>query len=236
MRFATPLVPGRLIRRYKRFLADILLDAGEVVTAHCANPGAMLGLLAPNARVWLSTSDDPKRKLRYSWQIVEADFGASPCLVGVNTGHPNAIVAEAIAAGFFPEFEVYPIMRREVRYGRNSRVDLLLEGNGRPPCYVEVKNVHMMRRPGLAEFPDSVTARGAKHLFELGEMAQAGARAVMVYVIQMEADRFGLAGDIDKAYAAAFAVARSRGVETIAACCAVSLEEIRIDRRVTVAI
>ena len=231
MRFPAPLIPGRLIQRYKRFLADVELDGGAVVTAHCANPGAMLGLKATNARVWLSESDNPARKLRYSWELVEADFGDGPKLVGVNTAHPNAIVAEAIAAGFFPEFARYESARREVKYGRNSRVDILLEGAGLPPCYVEVKNVHMMRRRGLAEFPDSVTARGDKHLVELGDMVAAVARAVMIYLIQMEAERFTLAGDIDKAYAAAFAVARARGVEAIAVVCAVTLDEINVVKR-----
>lgn len=231
MRFPAPLIPGRLIQRYKRFLADVELDGGAVVTAHCANPGAMLGLKATNARVWLSESDNPARKLRYSWELVEADFGDGPKLVGVNTAHPNAIVAEAIAAGFFPEFARYESARREVKYGRNSRVDILLEGEGLPPCYVEVKNVHMMRRRGLAEFPDSVTARGAKHLVELGDMVAGGAHAVMIYLIQMEAERFTLAADIDKAYAAAFEVARARGVEAIAAVCSVTLDEIRVVKR-----
>ena len=231
MRFQKPLIPGRLIQRYKRFLADVELEGGEIVTAHCANPGAMLGLKAPGARVWLSQSDNPARKLRHSWELVEADFGDGRILVGVNTAHPNAIVAEAIAAGFFPEFAGYGPARREVKYGRNSRVDILLEGAGLPPCYVEVKNVHMMRRRGLAEFPDSVTARGAKHLVELGDMVATGARSVMIYLIQMEAERFTLAGDIDKAYAAAFAVARARGVEAIAVVCAVTLDEINVVKR-----
>ncbi len=236
MRFARPLEPGRLIRRYKRFLADIELDSGETITAHCANPGAMLGLLAQGNRVWLSRSDNPARKLAWSWEIVEADFGEGPTLVGINTAHPNAIVAAAIEAGVFAGLSGYDTLRREVKYGRNSRVDILLEGPDKPRCYVEVKNVHMMRRPGLAEFPDSVTARGAKHLVELGDMVEQGARAVMVYLIQMRAERFTLAADIDRRYAEAFRVARGRGVEAIAACCAVGLEEIRVERLVELAI
>lgn len=236
MQFAAPLVSGRLIQRYKRFLADIELDTGETVTAHCANPGAMLGLVAPGNRVWLSVSDNPARKLKYSWELVEADFGEGPRLAGINTMRPNAIVEEAVRAGFFDEFAGYGSVRREVKYGRNSRVDLLLEGDGRPPCYVEVKNVHMMRRPGLAEFPDSVTARGAKHLAELGDMVEAGGRAVMVYLIQMEAGRFALAGDIDPAYAAAFRLARARGVEAIAVVCDVRLDGIDVARRAELAI
>lgn len=235
MRFPSPLVPGRLVRRYKRFLADVVLDAtGETVVAHCANPGAMLGLLAPDNRVWLSRSDNPARKLAHSWEIVEAEFGRGLEAVGINTAWPNAIAAEAIAAGTIPALAGYPTLRREVKYGRNSRVDILLEGGGRAPCFVEVKNVHLMRVPGLAEFPDSVTARGAKHLDELGDRAEAGDRAVMLFVVQMAAERFSLAADIDPAYAAAFARARSRGVEALAWCCRVSPQEIVLDRPVAI--
>ncbi|MGE3642562.1 MAG: DNA/RNA nuclease SfsA [Beijerinckiaceae bacterium] len=232
MKFSRPLVPGRLVKRYKRFLADILLDDGQEITAHCANPGAMLGLTAPGNKVWLSKSDNPKRKLQYSWEIVEADFGRGPECAGINTAHPNAIVAEAVAAGFFPEFAAYAHLRREVRYGVNSRVDILLQQDRLPDCYVEIKNVHLMREPGLAEFPDSVTARGAKHLRELANMVAEGKRAVMVYLIQMQADRFSLAADIDKKYAAAFAEAHAAGVEAIAVCCKVSPQGIEVDRRV----
>jgi len=239
MQFDPPLVTGRLIKRYKRFLADIALDSGEEITAHCANPGAMLGLVAPGSRVFLSRSDNPARKLKYSWEIVEADFGRGPEFVGINTSHPNALVFDAIAAGFFPEFAGYTSARREVKYGRNSRVDILLTGDGEttnlPPCYVEIKNVHMMRQPGLAEFPDSVTARGAKHLLELGDMVAAGGRAVMIYLIQMQADGFTLAADIDPAYAKAFELARARGVEAMAACCKVSPQGVVVDRRVPLA-
>ncbi len=234
MRFSPPLVTGRLLRRYKRFLADVILDSGEEITAHCANPGAMLGLTTPGNRVFLSQSDNPKRKLKYSWEVAEADFGRGPEFVGINTSHPNAIVSAAISAGFFGELASYSSLRREVKYGRNSRVDILLTGDGLPDCYVEIKNVHMMRCPGLAEFPDSVTARGAKHLAELGDMVAAGHRAVMVYLIQMQANRFTLAGDIDTKYAAAFKLARKRGVEAIAACCKVHPEGIEIEKIVPI--
>lgn len=230
MRFPAPLVTGRLIRRYKRFLADIRLDSGEEITAHCANPGAMLGLCAQGNRVFLSKSDNPKRKLAYSWEIVEADFGRGLEFAGINTAHPNAIVSEAILAKAFPSLSGYPSLRREVKYGRNSRVDILLQDEDRPDCYVEIKNVHLMRTPGLAEFPDSVTARGAKHLLELGDMVEAGHRAVMVYLIQMQADRFALAADLDKAYAAAFKMAQRRGVEAVAMCCKVDIDGIAVDR------
>lgn len=225
MRFSSALVEGRLLQRYKRFLADVELSTGETVTAHCANPGSMLGLSAPGSRVWLSRSDNPKRKLAYSWELIEVDLGRGPTLVGINTSSPNGAVANAIQSGLVPELSDYTSLRREVRYGGNSRIDILLEHEKNPPCYVEVKNVHLMRRQGLAEFPDSVTVRGAKHLNALSEMAANGARAMMVYFIQRgDAERFALADDIDRAYADAFLEAISRGVEAIALASALTLE------------
>lgn len=221
MQFDAPLIEGRLLRRYKRFLADIEVGS-EVVTAHCANPGAMLGLIAPGNRVWLSRSPNKNRKLPLSWEIVEADFDGTKHYVGINTTHPNALAAEAIAGGLIPELNGYTALRREVRYGASSRVDILLEADGRPPCYVEVKNVHLMRSEGLAEFPDSVTARGARHLEELGNMVEAGHRAMMLFIIQMPAKRFTLAADIDPTYAKAFARAKLRGVESLAVTCNVN--------------
>jgi sugar fermentation stimulation protein A len=229
MRFSAPLISATLLRRYKRFLADVELDSGETITVHVANPGAMLGLMQPGARVWLSKSVNAARKLAYSWELIEADFGTGSELVGVNTGHPNLLVAEAIAAGAIPELAGYGSVRREVKYGRNSRVDFLLEDPSRPPCYVEIKNVHLMRSNGLAEFPDSVTKRGAKHLDELAQIAAGGARAVMLYLIQIgSAARFALARDIDPAYGAAFDRARAAGVEAIARRCLLSCELIAV--------
>jgi sugar fermentation stimulation protein A len=235
MRFSVPLVPATLVRRYKRFLADVMLPSGDTVTAHCANPGAMTGLNVPGARVWLSLSNNPSRKLSHSWELIEVDLGGGAELVGINTQHPNALAAEAIAAGAIPELAGYATIRREVRYGRNSRVDFLLEDPARPPCYVEIKNVHLMRRPGLAEFPDSVTKRGAKHLVELGDMVAAGARAVMLYLVQIGSARdFALARDIDPAYGAAFDVARARGVEAIARRCRLTCEGIEVTEAISI--
>lgn len=235
MRFPAPLIPATLIRRYKRFLADVTLPDGKETTVHVANPGAMIGLVTPGARVWLSCSDNPSRKLAYSWELVEADFGSGAELVGVNTSHPNRLIGEAIAAGQVPELCDYGRVRREVRYGKASRIDFLLEHDGHPPCYVEVKNVHMMRRPGRAEFPDSVTARGAKHLAELADAAAQGSRAVMLFLVQIgSAQGVALARDIDPTYGQAFDRARAAGVEAIALACRITTEGIEVDRSVPV--
>lgn len=230
MRFPAPLVRGRLVQRYKRFLADVTLDSGETVTATCPNTGSMIGLIEPGSVVWLSESDSPTRKYRHTWEMVEADLGQGPYLVGINTSRPNALVAEAIGAGLIAGLDGYPELRREVKYGQNSRIDLLLECASKGRCYVEIKNVHMMRRAGVAEFPDSVTQRGAKHLLELADMVRAGHRAVMVFLIQRgDALRFDLARDIDPRYGEAFDMARAAGVEMLAYRCRLSPEEIVVD-------
>src|SRR5262249_41478729 len=163
MRFPAPLIPATLVKRYKRFLADVTLASGETITVHCANPGSMIGLNVAGARIWLSKSANAKSKLAYSWGLIEGGLGCRAELVGINPTHPNALAAEAIAASAIPELAGYKTIRREVKYGNGSRVDFLLEDPARPPCYLEIKNVHLMRRPGVAEFPDAVTKRGAKH-------------------------------------------------------------------------
>ena len=226
MEFPHPLRRATLIRRYKRFLSDHRLDDGTAVTAHVANPGAMTGLLEDGAETWLSPAMNPKRKLAFGWEMVRVGRG----LVGVNTSRPNRLAAEAIEAGALPTLAGYETVRREVPYGERSRVDFLLEAEGRPPCYVEVKNVHLRRGPHAA-FPDSVTARGTKHLRELAQVAGAGARAVMLYIVQREdCARFTLAADVDPAYAAAFAEARARGVEALCHACRLSTDGITVDR------
>lgn len=231
MNFEKPLVRGRLVKRYKRFLADVVLDSGEEITAHCANPGSMLGLNAPGSLVYLSRSDNPARKLAWSWEIIEAD-GA---LVGISTAHPNRLVEEALLAGLIPELAGFASLRREVKYGKNSRIDILLEGADGGLTYVEVKNVHLMRQAGLAEFPDSVTARGAKHLVELEDMVRAGHRAVMVYLVQRpDCSELDFAADIDPAYAAALRQAMAGGVEAHAIGCEVTPEFIRATRKVAI--
>jgi sugar fermentation stimulation protein A len=235
MRFPAPLIPATLVRRYKRFLADVVLPDGSETTVHVANPGSMLGLMQPGARVWLSKSDNPTRKLPHSWELVEVDFGSGPELVGVNTAHPNRLVAEALVAARIPALCGYPRHRREVRYGERSRVDFLLERDAGPVCFLEVKNVHMMRRPRRAEFPDAVTARGARHLDDLAREVALGARSVLLFLVQIgSAEGVWLARDIDPAYGRAFDRALAAGVEAIALRCRVTLEGIEIAETVPV--
>jgi sugar fermentation stimulation protein A len=235
MRFPSTLERGRLLQRYKRFLADVTLDSGETVTANCPNTGSMLGLTAPGSRVWLSRSDSLTRKCAHTWEMIEVDLGAGPSLVGINTGHPNRLVAEAIAARRINALAGYGTLRREVKYGEASRIDILLEDERRGRCYVEVKNVHMTREAGLAEFPDCVTERGAKHLRELAAMAAEGHRAVMLFLIQRtDAKRFTLARDLDPGYAKAFRLAADAGVEALVFRCRMSEKEIALDRAVPI--
>ncbi len=227
MDFPQPLERGVLIQRYKRFLADIALDDGRHITAHCPNPGAMLGLNMPGLPCWVSTSGNAKRKLPHTLELVEVDGG----LVGINTMHPNRIVAEALAAGAIPELAGYDTIRPEVKYGAASRVDFLLTGEGRAPCFLEVKNCHLSRGGGLAEFPDCVAARSLKHLVELSREVADGARAVMLFVIQrIDCDRFDTAADLDPAYAKGLIAAAAAGVEVLCYDCDISLNAVRLAR------
>ena len=228
MRFPQALTEGRLVRRYKRFLADVTLADGRLVTAHCANPGAMLGLNAEGARVLLSASTNPARKLPFSWELVEAELPGGPQWVGINTARPNALVAEAFAERRLAPLAGYATLRPEVVYGRASRVDFLAEGGGLPPCHVEVKNCHLMRRAGLAEFPDCKAARSARHMEELAGVVAAGGRAMLIVVIQMRADAFDVARDIDPAFDRALRAALAAGVEAHAYRCAVGPEGVAI--------
>ena len=227
MEFPQPLTRATLVQRYKRFFADVLLEDGTPITAHCPNPGAMLGLNSPGLACWLSKSEDPKRKLAHTLELMEVDGG----LVGVNTLHPNRLVAEALAADAIPELAGYGVHRREVRYGTNSRVDFLLQQEGRPACWLEVKNVHLMRQPGLAEFPDCVAARSTRHLRELAEMARAGDRAVLLFVVQRtDCDRFATAADCDPAFATALAEVARDGVEVLVYGCSIEPTGVKVGR------
>ncbi|MGP6086846.1 DNA/RNA nuclease SfsA [Antarctobacter jejuensis] len=234
MRFQTPLVPATLIRRYKRFLADCLLEDGREVTAHVANPGSMLGLKDEGQRIWLEPNDDPKKKLKWAWRLVEHPGGH---FTGVDTGAANRVLKTALMAGEVAGLDGYDIVRPEVKYGTNSRIDFLLTGAGRADCYVEVKSVTLSRQSGLAEFPDSVTARGTKHLTELAEMAGQGHRAVMLYLVQRtDCSRVTLATDIDPAYGDGFECARAAGVEAMALGCRISPEGVTLDRPLPVSL
>ncbi|QHQ36927.1 DNA/RNA nuclease SfsA [Algicella marina] len=213
MIFDPPLIRATLLRRYKRFLADVTLEDGQEVVAHCANPGRMTGVNESGSTIWLQPSDNPNRKLKFSWKLIELPCGH---LAGIDTGLPNVIVEEALSAKRIPGLSEYETFRREVRYRQGSRVDFLLQGGGRADCYLEVKNVHLRRKGTLAEFPDSVTARGAKHMGDLMAMAAEGHRAVVLYVVQRtDCTRFSIADDIDPVYADAALAAKAAGVETL---------------------
>ncbi|WP_117191397.1 DNA/RNA nuclease SfsA [Rhizobium terrae] len=223
MRFDPPLVSATLVQRYKRFLFDAVLEDGSPFTGSCPNTGSMRGLTAPGSKIWVSEHDSQTRKYRHMFEMIEVGDET----VGINTGLPNRLAEEAIHAGLIPSLSAYKTILREQRYGRNSRIDFLLSGEDLPNAYVEVKNVHFSRTPGLAEFPDTATKRGAKHLEELGDMAEAGHRAVMLYLIQRhDCDRFSICADLDPLYAIAFERARKRGVEAYAIRCRVSPQEI----------
>ena len=211
MRISQPILRGRLLRRYKRFLADIELEGGEVIVAHCPNTGSLLGCKVENAPAILRDSENPERKLRYTWQTIEID-GA---WVNVDTSLPNAVVAEAIGAGDIAELTGYPGLKREVKYGKNSRIDILLEREGER-CYVEVKST-TLAADGVARFPDAVTARGLKHLNELEAQVAAGDRAVIFFLVSRgDVESFAPADDIDSEYGAALRRVVQNGVEALA--------------------
>ena len=213
MEFESPLQDGRLIRRYKRFMADVELADGEVVTAHCPNSGSMATCKEPGQPVCIQPADSPQRKLKYTWELYHS--GAS--WVGINTHRSNAIVAEAVAEDAVPELTGYERARREVKYGQNSRIDLLLESDARPPAYVEVKNATLLAEDGAVRFPDAVTERGRKHLDELADMVAAGSRAVMFFLVnRADGEGFGPADRIDPAYGQLLREVAEAGVEVLA--------------------
>ena len=230
MKFGQNLIEGTLVRRYKRFLADIVLASGEEITAHCANPGSMLGCSDPGSKVLLSLQTNPKRKFKHQLEIVYQ--GRTP--IGVHTGRPNSIVAEAIMQGKIPEVAGYATMRREVAYGKNSRVDILLEGNGLRTCYIEVKNVSMARE-SVAYFPDAKTERGTKHLHELANIVREGNRAMVIFLAQRGDVRgFKPAEDIDPDFSEALRDAAARGVEILCFRSRVSKKGIEFEKPIDV--
>ncbi|MFO7598902.1 MAG: DNA/RNA nuclease SfsA [Candidatus Desulfacyla sp.] len=222
-----PLIQGTLIRRYKRFLADVRLRNGRVVVAHCPNSGSMLACSEPGRRVYLSRHNNPKRRLRYTWELIEMPTS----LVGVNTMVPNRLVKAAILAGLIDRLSGYEKIRSEVAYGTNSRIDLLLE-NGPMRCFVEVKNCTLVT-DGEASFPDAITARGLKHLKELQAQVRSGDRSVMFYLIQrMDAGLFRPADLIDPAYGRELRRAIRNGVEVMAYDVAIDLKGIELNRKI----
>lgn len=233
MNFDAPLLEGRLIQRYKRFLADVRLADGTVVTAHTPNTGSMLGCAEPGSRVWLRDSGKPERKYPLSWEIVEAD---GTTLVGINTGLSNALVREALEQGVVGALAGYGDIRREVRYGNErSRIDLLLQGHATAAdCYLEVKNVTLAEN-GTALFPDAVSARGAKHLRELMSVVDSGLRAALCFCVQRgDVQVMEPADRIDPEYGRTLRSARARGVELFAYRAAVSTAGIRLDTAIPV--
>ena len=232
MKFLDPLIRGKLIKRYKRFMADVKLENGDVVTVHCANSGSMLSVNEPGSEVWISPARNPDRKLKYTWELLRVN----DAWVGVNTAHPNKLVFDAIEDGTITELQGYETQRREVKYGKSSRIDILLENTRGSKCYVEIKNVTMKRNLGHsepAEFPDGITARGAKHLIELSDMVAEGHRAVMLYLVQRDdCNSFNLARDIDPVYGKTYDIATASGVEVIGYTCKLSEKEITVSKRI----
>ncbi len=232
MKFETPLIKGTLVKRYKRFMADVELEDGSVVTAHCANSGSMLSVNLPGAEVWISPASNPDRKLKFTWELIRI----GETLVGINTALPNKMVSNAILDGTISELSGYAHLRNEVKYGVNSRIDVLLEDGNKPKCYVEVKNVTLRRdlsNGAPVEFPDSVTSRGTKHLQELSDMVAEGHRSVMVYLVQREdADSFVIARDIDPVYGDALNNAQKAGVEVLCYVCTLSPKEIKVSHSI----
>ena len=234
MKFSQALVTGKLIKRYKRFLADIELDSGETITAACPNTGSMLGCNVPGSRVWLSSSDSPTRKYRHTWELVEAKPGV---IVGINTGFPNRLVVDALNAKVIKELSGYREIKTEVRYGHeNSRIDILLDGHAKkPPCYVEVKNVTAAVESGIALFPDAVSERGSKHLRELMAMAAEGFRAVLVFCVQRgDVHEVRPADGIDPVYGKTLRQALANGVEVLAYRADVSPQKILLAQKIPV--
>jgi sugar fermentation stimulation protein A len=234
--FSPPLLAATLVRRYKRFLADVTLDDGRCITVHCPNTGAMQGCAAPGSRVWLSHSDNARRKYAHTWELVRTAGGA---VVGIHSARANLLVREALEAGRIPELSGYAQLRAEVKFGQEaSRADFVLEpgrGPRRRRCVVEVKSVTAVRQTGIAEFPDAVSRRASRHLRELAVAVAGGNRAVLLYCIQRDDVRaVRAAAEVDPGYAEALARAMAQGVEVIAYAARVQPRAITLQRRLQV--
>ncbi len=232
MQFDQTLLPGILLRRYKRFLADVQLADGSTLTAHTPNTGSMLGCAEPGSRVWLRDSGNPERKYRYAWELVENRAGT---MIGINTGIVNRLVSEAILNGVAGSLQGYDTIRQEVRYGsENSRIDLLLEGGG-VPCYVEIKNVTAVDESGCAIFPDAVSSRGSKHLRELMQVVAQGQRGVICFCVQRsDASAVRPADEIDPVYGRTLREAVAAGVEALALVAEVTPQAVVLQRTLPV--
>jgi len=229
MKFSNKLIKAKFVKRYKRFFSDHILENGQLVTAHCPNTGAMTGVAKEGITSWLSQNDDPKRKLKWTWELTQENN----TIVGVNTHNPNKIIQEAINNKEIKELLDYNTLKREVKYGVNSKIDIFLQDDNKTDCYVEIKNVHLSRKKNLAEFPDGITSRGTKHLKELNNVAQTGGRAVMLYLIQRnDCNSFKIAEDIDPEYGKAFIEAKNAGVEVICIDTILSTTEINIGKNI----
>lgn len=232
MEFPTELIEGRLLKRYKRFLSDIELSNGEVVTAHCPNTGSMKRCQQDNARVWLSKSNNPKRKLAYTWELVEIDQQHLAC---INTGYPNKLVGEVIANGTVAELMGYAEQKAEVKYGEKSRIDWLLTKSDGAKCYVEVKNVTLLEEDGHGYFPDAVTDRGRKHLYELANMVEQGHRAVLFFCVSHTGIHdVAPAEHIDPKYTDAFYEVVAKGVEVLAYQVAITPQGMKVTKKLPV--
>jgi len=229
MKFSNNLIKATFVKRYKRFFSDHILENGQLITAHCPNTGAMTGVAKEGITSWLSQSDDPKRKLKWTWELTQE----SNTIVGVNTHNPNKIIQEAINNQEIKELLNYKTLKREVKYGVNSKIDIFLQDEDKEDCYVEIKNVHLSRKKGIAEFPDGITSRGTKHLKELANVAKDGDRAVMLYLIQRnDCNYFKIAEDIDIEYGKAFIDALNAGVEVICIDTILNTSEINIGKKI----
>ena len=222
-------ISGRLIKRYKRFFADVKLDSGEVVTAHCPNTGSMMGLLTEGNIVYLSKTDNEKRKLKYTLEIIR-DKGAS---VGVNTHRANRIVEKAIIEKKISTLGKKYDFRREVKYGKNSRIDFLITNKKDEEIFLEVKNVTLSMRKGVAEFPDAITERGSKHLLELIDVVKKNKRAIMLFLVQRDdCKKFRIAEEIDSIYKQNIMNAMKAGVEILCYGCSFVRNNIELDKKI----